>query len=98
MCRILFYLSFIVIFFSCSQKHIPNFNNYQLKYLNGKPEYSNLNYWASHPWKKDGADNIPADIQNKSIDSVADVFLFILQLIQMKRCHGAGLQILIMRS
>jgi hypothetical protein len=32
------------------------------------------NYWASHPWKKDAADNIPAGIKNKNTDSVADVF------------------------
>jgi hypothetical protein len=69
----LFTFSFI-FFLSCSHKTIPNTTNYQFKSSTGKPEYSQLDYWASHPWKKDAADNIPASIQNKTIDSVADVF------------------------
>jgi hypothetical protein len=75
-CRfgILLYLFFATTVISCSQKHFATSTNYQFKSTTGKPEYSNLNYWASHPWKKDNADNIPADIQNKKTDSVADVF------------------------
>ncbi len=64
----------LMTFFSCSPKHILFTTNYQFKSTTGKPDYSNLNYWASHPWKKDNADNIPSSIKNKKIDSVADVF------------------------
>lgn len=40
-----------------------------------KPDYSNLYYWASHPYKKDNADSIPYDlIKETKIDSSVDVF------------------------
>jgi hypothetical protein len=38
------------------------------------PDYSNLNFWASHPWKKDPADSIPAAIKDRTRDSLVDVF------------------------
>lgn len=71
--RILFYLC-LVTFISCSQKHFATVTNYQFKSATGKPDYSNLDYWAAHPWKKDNADNIPSSIRDKNIDSLADVF------------------------
>ncbi len=40
-----------------------------------KPDYSDLYYWASHPYKKDNADSIPLDlIKQTKIDSTVDVF------------------------
>jgi hypothetical protein len=40
-----------------------------------KPDYSDLYYWASHPYKKDNADSIPLDlIKRTKIDSTVDVF------------------------
>lgn len=59
---------------SCSKKSYPGETNYSFKSTTGKPDYKELNYWASHPWKKDAADNIPSDIKNKKKDSIADVF------------------------
>ncbi len=53
------------------------------KSVQEKPDYSDLYYWASHPWKKDFADKVPLPLKNSS-DSIADVFLFILQLILSK--------------
>jgi hypothetical protein len=38
------------------------------------PDYSNLDFWASHPWKKDPADSIPASIKDRTQDSLVDVF------------------------
>ena len=64
----------LFICFSCSKNHYPITTNYKFKSPTGKPDYSNLNYWASHPWKKDNADNIPSSIKNKKVDSLADVF------------------------
>ena len=69
-----FYLFFIVITFSCAYKNFINKNNYSFKNASGIPDYSNLNYWASHPWKIDPADNIPTGIRNEIKDSLADVF------------------------
>ena len=71
---LIFFLLFTIINVSCSQKNIPSKADYNFKSSTGLPDYSNLNYWASHPWKQDPADNISADIQNKNIDSIADVF------------------------
>lgn len=69
-----FYMQVIVMMFSCSSPNYINTINYQFKNDSGKPDYSNLNYWASHPWKTDPADKIPLSIQNKNTDSLADVF------------------------
>jgi hypothetical protein len=39
-----------------------------------EPDYSDLYYWASHPWKKDPADKVPLPLKDRSNDSIADVF------------------------
>ena len=39
------------------------------------PVYDNLKNWAAHPWKKDNADSIPAELIGKeNLDSIVDVF------------------------
>jgi hypothetical protein len=70
----IFYIIIILLFLSCSHKLIPININYDFKSLKGIPDYSSLNYWASHPWKTDKADNIPSSIKDKNKDSLADVF------------------------
>ncbi len=70
----IFYIIIITVFLSCSLQHIPNSIDYNFKSIQGIPDYSSLNYWASHPWKKDPADNIPASIKDKNKDSLVDVF------------------------
>lgn len=67
-------LVFIFLFSSCSKKYYHNTTSYQFKSITGKPEYKVLDYWASHPWKKDAADNIPSDLKGEKTDSLADVF------------------------
>lgn len=59
---------------SCSSKNYPNRSSQPLKAETGNPDYSKLNYWASHPWKADPADNIPSSAKNKKKDTLADVF------------------------
>jgi Protein of unknown function (DUF3089) len=50
-------------------------SHYQFKSISGKPDYSDLNYWAAHPWKKDPSDSVPSPLQKQQIqDSAADVF------------------------
>ena len=70
------YVFFIIItsILSCSQKYIPNNIDYNFKSSKGIPDYSSLNYWSSHPWKTNPADNIPSSIKDKNKDSLADVF------------------------
>jgi len=64
----LFYLS------SCStQKYISSVS-YNFKSDSGKPDYSNLNYWAAHPYKYDPSDNDPSCLKKEIKDTLADVF------------------------
>ncbi len=72
--RVLVLIIFFTTVFSCSQKNFPNQTNNQRENTTEKLRYSNFNYWASHPWKRDAADKIPSSIKNKSKDSLVDVF------------------------
>lgn len=38
------------------------------------PDYSDLFYWAAHPFKKDMSDSIPAFLKDEIRDTLADVF------------------------
>jgi len=73
---LLFYTLFsIVILQSCSNKTIPSANLQKEENLSGLPAYSNLSYWAAHPWKKDPSDSVPAPlISTYTADSTVDVF------------------------
>jgi hypothetical protein len=64
----------MISLFSCSDKYQAYKSNYLFKSPDGKPDYSNLDYWAAHPWKWDPSDSIPAPLRNEPKDSVADVF------------------------
>ena len=67
----LFLLINIITLTGFGQIENYNFNHDVSK----KPNYSDLYYWASHPYKKDNADSIPFDlIKQTKIDSTVDVF------------------------
>lgn len=38
------------------------------------PDYSDLTFWAAHPYKKDPSDSIPPFLKNEQRDSTVDVF------------------------
>jgi Protein of unknown function (DUF3089) len=63
-----------IIFLSCSNKYEPFVGNYDFKAESGNPDYSKLDYWAAHPWKKDPSDSIPLPLRDEMIDSTVDVF------------------------
>ena len=63
-----------LVLFSCSDKYVAYKNQYSFKSDTGKPVYTDLNYWAAHPWKKDPSDSIPRPLTNEIRDSSADVF------------------------
>lgn len=70
---ILLIISTIII--SCAKKTFPTYIDYSFKSTNGLPHYENLDYWASHPYKKDLADSVPKDLVEDYIkDSTVDVF------------------------
>lgn len=75
--RVLISVILFVPFFytsSCTTQKYTRSINYNFKKDISKPDYSNLNYWAAHPFKYDPSDNIPKGIKDKSKDSLADVF------------------------
>ena len=71
---LLYIIIVVSIFSSCSDKYQAFKNNYPFKSPDGKPDYSNLNYWAAHPWKWDPSDSVPAPLRNEPQDSMVDVF------------------------
>lgn len=52
------------------------------------PDYSNLNYWAAHPWKKDPSDSIPKPLLNDARDSSVDVFFLHPTTLTDKKLNG----------
>ncbi len=44
------------------------------KEINNQTDYSNLDNWAAHPWKKDNSDSISNSLKKEQKDSMADVF------------------------
>jgi hypothetical protein len=60
---------------SCSTKNYAQLSQYKFSSATKLPDYSDLNYWAAHPWKKDLSDSVPLDLQETyKPDSLADVF------------------------
>lgn len=71
-----FFFILISLLASCSQKNIKGLQSYPLPPSTYKtPDFSDLRYWAAHPWKNDLSDSIPDDLNNNNIkDSSVDVF------------------------
>lgn len=70
----LFLLTFLFIV-GCSPKYSSYIQSYQVDSRDTVPDYSNLFYWAAHPWKKDPSDSIPKPLRRSySADSSVDVF------------------------
>ena len=72
--KLILFTILLVGLFSCSDKYQSFKSRYQFKSPDGKPDYSNLDYWAAHPWKHDPSDSVPAPLINEPRDSLADVF------------------------
>ena len=64
----------VLVFFSCTDRYKAFKSQYTFRTDTGKPEYSDLNYWAAHPWKKDPSDSIPEPLRSEIRDSAVDVF------------------------
>lgn len=67
-----FFLSLLI---SCSQKNYVALSAGHFNPVNIKPDYSDLDYWAAHPWKKDPSDSVPEPLRaGFRGDSTVDVF------------------------
>jgi hypothetical protein len=72
--RLFFFISFLFLT-GCAPKYAGYISRYTTTATNTVPDYSNLYYWAAHPWKKDPSDSIPKPLRNGyALDSSADVF------------------------
>jgi Protein of unknown function (DUF3089) len=72
--RFFFFISFF-FFAGCAPKYSQYIGQYKTTATNTAPDYSNLYYWAAHPWKKDPSDSVPKPLRDGyTIDSSADVF------------------------
>ncbi len=70
------YTAFLLLLIlpACADKYRTYQSRYTFKSADGSPDYSQTDYWAAHPWKKDPSDSIPAFLQKENRDSLADVF------------------------
>jgi len=60
---------------SCSKKNFSHLATYQFKSINGNPDYTDLHYWAAHPWKWNTSDSVPKPLRKGFVkDSLVDVF------------------------
>ena len=84
-------LFFILILQSCSPGYISAIVKYKETFSENNsstPDYSNLKYWAAHPWKKDLSDSTPAPLQLEKKDSLIDVFFLHPTTFTDKRLNG----------
>ncbi len=66
---------FALLLASCSNKYQKFVSNYTFTNPAGTPDYSNLDYWAAHPYKKDPSDSIPLLLRDGyKPDSSVDIF------------------------
>lgn len=71
----IFSIYIAVFLVSCNQENYAYKTGYNFKSTDSTPDYSNLNYWAAHPWKWDPSDSVPQPLtKDYRKDSVVDVF------------------------
>lgn len=71
----LFILSMTILAFACSAPYKQMAKQYEQRDQVSVPDYSDLYFWAAHPYKKDPADSVPKPLRtNHMIDSAVDVF------------------------
>jgi pimeloyl-ACP methyl ester carboxylesterase len=64
----------LFILTACTNKYAGYVPQYHFRSESPLPDYSQLDYWAAHPWKKDPSDSIPAPLIGEKTDSLADAF------------------------
>lgn len=64
----------LFVLLGCNNKYARYKSRYTFKSSTGLPNYSDLDYWAAHPYKHDPSDSVPAPLRLEPSDSVVDVF------------------------
>jgi hypothetical protein len=73
--RLLVALLIPLFFISCSPAYLKFIDDYKFDRRTHVPDYSNLDYWAAHPYKKNPSDSVPAPLRSSfRKDSAVDVF------------------------
>lgn len=70
-------LILLMAFASCARppQKFDGKEAYQIKAVDGKPNYADLHFWAAHPYKNDPSDSVPEPLKAKyRKDSTVDVF------------------------
>ena len=65
-----------ILLWSCKPAYLGFVDGYTLPYASSSPapDYSQLYYWAAHPYKQDPSDSIPKPLQGEKRDTAVDVF------------------------
>jgi len=87
-----FSLLLLLIFFTACKPSYESFKEEYSKTFSSAsgsvPDYSNLKYWAAHPWKKDPSDSISRSLKNEPIDTSVDVFFLHPTTLTSKKLQG----------
>lgn len=76
---------------SCSPSYISAIDKYKQTFSENNssaPDYTNINYWAAHPWKKDFSDSTPKPLCLEMKDSIVDVFFLHPTTLTDKKLNG----------
>jgi hypothetical protein len=87
----LFFLLIFISFVSCKPAYKTFRHVYEKEYQQKDittPDYSDLKYWAAHPWKKDPSDSIPEPLLSETRDSLVDVFFLHPTTLTSKETRG----------
>ena len=78
------------LFVSCAPAYKTHVKEYEkTSFVTGvSPDYSNLWYWAAHPWKKDPSDSVPKPLQSVHVDTSVDVFFLHPTTLTAKELRG----------
>ena len=82
---------FLIILQSCSPGNKAALVKYKQTFSENnslEPDYSNLKYWAAHPWAKDLSDSTPKPLLIEIKDSIADVFFLHPTTLTDKKLNG----------
>lgn len=88
MIRFLILCIFSLFCFSCANRLSPTSQGKTVIRNDKAPDYSNLQFWAAHPWKTDPSDSLPAALMNQPRDSTVDVFFIHPTTFGKKKFNG----------
>ena len=67
-------LMLLSLVIACTPRYSSHAAHYDVPGYLKPPDFSRLDCWAAHPWKKDPSDSLPSPLRYEEKDSAADVF------------------------